>query len=228
MVLPLLIREIEKRGRALGFTPSEVAASLGVDRTRLSHIRNGSGRLSLTSLHEIANRFGDDPTIRDLVLGYLALDIEGAGVSRRQDNQAVTRLDAGAQLTAHALMRQLPELLVAGGGILVEDTNLSRLAGVLTAFEEAARRRGVGVLRERASASLSVDRRKVLLAVPLLIVDSVSVLRRSVAEVLMRRADAARFTLGAWRPRPGETPLAPLDTFRRLRLRPLTPAPVAC
>ncbi len=228
MVLPLLIREIEKRGSALGLSISEVAASMGVDRTRLSHIRNGSGRLSLTSLHEIANRFGDDPTIRDLVLGYLALDIEGAGGSKRNDTSVLPRLDAGAQLSVHALTRQLPELLVASGGILFEDTNLSRLAGVLAAVEEAARARGVSVLRERASASLSVERRRLLLAVPLLIVDGISTLRRSVAEVLSRRLEAARFTLGAWRPRPGESPPSPLDTFRRLRLRPLTTAHVTC
>lgn len=227
MVLPLLIREIEKRGTALGFTVSEVAASMGIDRTRLSHIRNGSGRLSLTSLHEIANRFGDDPTIRDLVLGYLALDIEGTGGSKRAETSALSRLDAGAQLSVHALTRQFPALLVASGGVLIEDTNLSRLAGVLTAIEEAARGRGIGVIRERASSCVSADRRRALLAVPVLIIEGSSHVRSALAEVLTRRVESARLTLAGWRPTPDESPPAPLDSFRRLRLRPFMPAPVA-
>lgn len=214
VVLPSLIREIEKRGRAQGLSVAEIARTLGVDRTRFVHIRSGTGRLSLASVHEVASRFLDDQTIRELLLGYLAFDIEGS----RGKLSGRARLDDAARETASTFLRNLPSLLVASGGILLVDPSPARAAGVLGVIEETARARGVAVHRERASAGLSLDRRRALLAAPLVIVDAVMSLREPVADVLLRRSEAARLTLAAWHPKPGETPPSPLDTYRHLRL----------
>ncbi len=216
VVLPTLIREIEKRGRARGLSVAEIAETLGVDRTRFIHIRSGAGRLSLISVHEIASRYPEDPAIRDLLLGYLAFDIDGRhGVAKGQ-----TRLDEPARETANTLLRNLPSLLVSGGGILFLDPSPARLAGVFAVIETAVRDRGIGVLRERAAAGLGLDRRRALLAAPLVIVDGIASLRESVADVLLRRSEAARLTLVAWHADPGGTPPAPLNTYRQLRLPP--------
>ena len=214
VVLPSLIREIEKRGRARGMSVAEIARSLGVDRTRFVHIRSGTGRLSLASVHEVASRFLDDPTIRELLLGYLAFDIEGS----RGKLSGRVQLDDTARETASTFVRNLPTLLVAGGGILLVDSSPARTAGVLGVIEDTVRARGVVVHRERASAGLSLDRRHALLSAPLVIVDGVQSLREPIADVLIRRSEAARLTLAAWQPKPSETPPSPLDTYRQLRL----------
>ena len=193
---------------------AEIARSLGVDRTRFVHIRSGTGRLSLASVHEVASRFLDDPAIRELLLGYLAFDIEGS----RGKLCGQAQLDDAARETAATLLRNLPTLLVAGGGILLVDSSPTRSAGVLSVIEDTVRARGVVVLRERASAGLSLDRRHALLSAPLVIVDAVPSLREPVGDVLSRRSEAARLTLAAWQPRPSETPPSPLDTYRQLRL----------
>ena len=220
MVLPTLIREIEKRGRARGLSVAEIAETLGVERTRFIHIRSGAGRLSLTSVHEIASRYAEDTAIRDLLLGYLAFDIDGRhGVAKGE-----THLDEPARETANAFLRNLPSLLVSGGGILLLDPSPARLAGVLAVIETTVRDRGIGVLRDRASAGLGLDRRRALLAAPLVIVDGVASLREPVADVLLRRAEAARLTLVAWHADPAEIPQAPLDSYRHLRLPPLARA----
>jgi hypothetical protein len=220
VVLPTLIREIEKRGRARGLSVAEIAETLGVDRTRFIHIRSGTGRLSLTSVHEIASRYPDDTAIRDLLLGYLAFDIDGRhGVAKGE-----TQLDEPARETANTFLRNLPSLLVSGGGILLLDPSPARLAGVFAVIEATVRERGIGVLRERASAGLGLDRRRALLAAPLVIVDGIASLREPVADVLLRRAEAARLTLAAWHGDPGEPPPAPLDSYRHLRLPPLARA----
>lgn len=216
MVLPTLIREIEKRGRALGLSVAEIAETLGVDRTRFIHIRSGAGRLSLTSVHEIASRYTEDTAIRDLLLGYLAFDIDG----RRGVAKGETQLDEPARETANTFLRNLPSLVVSGGGILLLDPSPARLAGVFAVIETTVRDRGIGVLRERASAGLGLDRRRALLAAPLVIVDGIASLREPVADVLLRRAEAARLTLAAWHADPGETLPAPLDSYRKLRLPP--------
>ena len=220
VVLSSLIREIEKRGRAQGLSVAEIAETLGVARTRFIHIRSGAGRLSLASVHEIASRYLDDPTVRELLLGYLAFDIEG----RRGAPRDQTRLDEAARETASTFLRNLPSLLVSGSGILLLDPRPARLAGILTLIEETARDRGVSVLRERAAAGLSLDRRRALLAAPLVIVDAIASVREPVADVLLRRSEAARLTLAAWSARPGETPPPPLDTYRHLRLPPIANA----
>lgn len=193
---------------------TEIARSLGVDRTRFVHIRSGTGRLSLASVHEVASRFLDDPTIRELLLGYLAFDVEGC----RGKIIGRVQLDDAAQETASAFLRNLPSLLVSGGGVLLVDSSPARSAGVLGVIEETARARGVIVHRERASAGLSLDRRHALLSAPLVIVDGVPSLREPVADVLIRRSEAARLTLAAWQPKPSEAPPSPLDTYRQLRL----------
>ena len=142
-------REIEKRGRAQGLSVAEIARTLGVDRTRFVHIRSGTGRLSLASVHEVASRFLDDQTIRELLLGYLAFDIEGS----RGKLSGRARLDDAARETASTFLRNLPSLLVASGGILLVDPSPARAAGVLGEIEETARARGVVVHRERAFQS---------------------------------------------------------------------------
>jgi hypothetical protein len=76
----------------------------------------------------------------------------------------------------------------------------------------------IGVLRERASAGLSIDRRHALLAAPLLIVDLSSSLREPVRDVLTRRAETARFTIAIWHPQGSDPPSPPLDRFRPLLL----------
>ncbi len=114
-----------------------------------------------------------------------------------------------------ALVQRLPSLLVSGGGFLLQDGDAARLARVAAAIEDAVRSHGVGVLRERASAGLSLDRRHALLAAPLLIVDLSSSLREPVRDVLTRRAETARFTIAIWRPprqRPAESAARPLPT----------------
>jgi hypothetical protein len=214
VVLSSLIREIERRGRAQGLSVAGIAETLGVDRTRFIHIRSGTGRLSLASVHEIASRYLDDPTVRELLLGYLAFDIEG----RRSAPRSETHLDDAARETANTFLRNLPSLLVSGSGILFLDPSPARLAGVLTLIDETARERGVGVLRERAASGLSMDRRRALLAAPLVIVEGIASLRDPVEDVLIRRSEAARLTLAAWSGRPGETLPSPLDTYRHLRL----------
>ena len=193
---------------------AEIARSLGVDRTRFVHIRSGTGRPSLASVHEVASRFLDDPTIRELLLGYLAFDVEGC----RGKLSGRVQLDDAARETASAFLRNLPALLVSGGGVLLVDSSPARSAGVLCVIEETARARGVIVHRERASAGLSLDRRRALLSAPLVIVDGASSLREPVADVLIRRSEAARLTLAAWQPKPSEAPPSPLDTYRHLRL----------
>ena len=193
---------------------AEIARSLGVDRTRFVHIRSGTGRLSLASVHEVASRFLDDPTIRELLLGYLAFDVEGC----RGKLSGRVQLDDAARETASTFLRNLPSLLVSSGGVLLVDSSPARAAGVLGVIEETARARGVIVHRERASAGLSLDRRRALLSAPLVIVDAASSLREPVADVLIRRSEAARLTLAAWQPKPSETPPSPLDTYRHLRL----------
>lgn len=193
---------------------AEIARSLGVDRTRFVHIRSGTGRLSLASVHEVASRFLDDPTIRELLLGYLAFDVEGC----RGKLSGRVQLDDAARETASAFLRNLPSLLVSGGGVLLVDSSPARSAGVLGVIEETARARGVIVHRERASAGLSLDRRRALLSSPLVIVDGASSLREPVADVLIRRSEAARLTLAAWQPKHSEAPPSPLDTYRHLRL----------
>jgi hypothetical protein len=220
VVLPTLIREIEKRGRAQGLSVAGIAEALGVDRTRFIHIRSGSGRLSLASVHEIASRFLDDSTVRELLLGYLAFDIEG----RRGAPRGRSLLDEAARETASTLLRNLPSLLVSSSGILLLDPRPARLASVLALIEETARDRGVSVLRERAAAGLSLDRRRALLAAPLVIVDGVASLREPVGDVLRRRSEAARLTLATWHAHSGETPPPPFDTYRHLRLPPIARA----
>ena len=218
MVLSLLIREIEKRGRAQGLSVSEIAATIGVDRTRLAHIRHGDGRLSIDSLHEIVQRYHDDLDIRELVLSYLAMDIDSRTSVSREARATRGHLDGGAHELVRRLLRSLPQLIVSGGGLRIEDGHHARLAAILTAVEETVRALGIGVLRERAGASLSLARRQAMLAVPVLIVEAASALREPVEDVLLRRAETSKLTIAAWRPVPGVTPLPPLDTYRPLRL----------
>lgn len=217
MVLPTLIREIEKRGRAQGLSISQIAATLGVDRTRFVHIRNGTGRLSLDSVHEVAARYLTDPEMSRLLLGYLAFDIPNRGHSVPK-----ATLDDADRNMVSALVQRLPTLLVSGGGFLLQDGDAARLARVAAAIEDAVRSHGVGVLRERASAGLSLDRRHALLAAPLLIVDLSSPLREPVRDVLTRRAETARFTIAIWRPQGSDPPSPPLDRFRPLLLNSTT------
>lgn len=217
MVLPTLIREIEKRGRAQGLSISQIAATLGVDRTRFVHIRNGTGRLSLDSVHEVAARYLTDPEMSRLLLGYLAFDIPNRGPSVPK-----ATLDDADRNMVSALVQRLPSLLVSGGGFLLHDGDAARLARVAAAIEDAVRSHGVGVLRERASAGLSLDRRHALLAAPLLIVDLSSPLREPVRDVLTRRAETARFTIAIWRPQGSDPPSPPLDRFRPLLLNSTT------
>ncbi len=220
VVLPTLIRELEKRGRAQGLSVAEIAGTLGIDRTRFIHIRSGAGRLSINSVHEIASRFLEDSTISGLLLGYLALDIEGRhGAPRGRPD-----LDAAAREVVGTFLRNLPSLLVSGGGIVLLDPSPSRLAKVLAAIEEAVRGRGVSVLRERAAAGLSHDRRGALLAAPIVIVDGVTSLRAPIEEVLRRRAEAARLTLAAWHGDLEKKPPPPVDSYRQLRLPPINRA----
>ncbi len=217
----MLIRELEKRGRARGLSVAEIAETLGVDRTRFIHIRNGAGRLSLSSVHEIASRFPDDSTIRELLLGYLVLDVKG----RRAVSQKRTDLDEGAREIVNNFLRDLPSRLVAGGGVLFIDPSPARLAKVLALIEETVRARGVPLLRERAASGLSRDRRMALLASPVVIVDAVASLRGPVEEVLWRRLEAARLTLGAWHVHLDAKLPPPLDSYKQLRLPPFGCAP---
>lgn len=216
VILPTLIRELEKRGRSQGLSVAEIAKTLGVDRTRFVHIRSGAGRLSLASVHEIACRFMDDTTIRELLLGYLALDVE----RRNRKSRSRMQLDDGARGVANSLLRNFPSLLVSGGGILLLDPSPARLAKTLDVIEETARGRGVSLLRERAASGLSRERRGGLLAAPIVIIDGVSSLRAPVEEVLVRRAEAARLTFAGWHADLDKKPPPPLDSYKRIRLPP--------
>lgn len=217
VTLSALIRELDRRGRARGWSVADVAASIGVHRTRLVHMRRGTARLSLSSLHEIARQFPDDTAMRDLVWGYLTFDVPCRRRCRAEPRAAPPPPDPAAVAVVRRVLLGLPSLLVSGGGLAFVDPSPARLARVLDTIEAACRAQGVGVARERASAAVGGERRRLLLAIPVLLLDGAASVRPSVASVVAHRLDGARLTLTTWRD-PGGIPPPPLDRFRRLPL----------
>lgn len=223
MVLTQLIREIEKRGNAQGWSAADVAASLGVHRSRVSHVRRGRGRLSLGSLHELAHTFADDTTIRDLAWAYLAFDLPCRRSGRSRP--AATSLDERtAERLTDQLLRRLPGLLVRGELIALECADPSRLAASLDFLQAGCVSQGAAVMRIRLSDSIGKESRRFLLSTPALLVDPGRSPSATMRDVLERRAEAARLTIVGT-----TTEGVPVEQpFRRLSVQPasapLTPA----
>lgn len=183
-----LIRAIDRLARDRGWTSRRLASELGVDPTLLTHLRRGRRALTLTVLARIAQVFGGDPLVRDLLFLHLAVEIP--------EEQAATQ--PGPTLTAMAL----PEALGRAVRGYVVRFPLAHVAGtsLLLCGNPPILARAVAVLRDALSeraiaasvlpASTPVIRRTEaarLSRIPLLIVERVEFVAEAMAVLLRDR-----------------------------------------
>ena len=183
-----LIRAIDRLARDRGWTSRRLASELGIDPTLLTHLRRGKRSLTLAVLARIAQVFGGDPLIRDLLFLHLAVEIP--------EEQAATQ--PAPTLTAMALPESLgravrgyivrfPLAHVAGTSLLLcgDPPILARAIAVL---RDALSERGVAasVLPASTPALRRAEAAR-LGRVPLLLIERVEFATDAVAALLRDR-----------------------------------------
>lgn len=172
-----IVIEIHRLGARRGWSQSELARQLGVNRSVLVHARGGRRTLTAPVLARVARVFGDVPMMKELVWGYLRYEhpvgSEELGVLPQTDEPDTSGLTPAARAALRKFVRTFPQRLVDGRGLVLRGSSakvLSLAADTVTRGLSAA---GVLVARRLALDPVGPTEAAYLKRVRLLVLERV-------------------------------------------------------
>ncbi len=215
---PPLIRHIDRLARERGWSQTDLAHTLGIDATALMHVRAGRRGIGTKLLSAIARQFFQDDSVRDLIWGFLLVEVpEGRREAPRGTaapfpgaEEEARKLSEGTQKDLFAYVSNFRDEYLERRGLLLVSSDDAALATALRLLERELERRSIRTFSISAHAKPSASEARTALAVPLLVVPRVEFASAETMTVLARRFELLQPTAVST-----VRPVADLDDFLR-------------
>lgn len=191
---PDIFQEIDRLARRRGWSQTELARQLGVDRSLLVHMRAGRRVPSTRFLAKTARAFAEETSLRDSFWHYLQYEMPvGAEepVIRVEPNDT-PGLPAEAEKVLRAYVRTFPHHLIDGRGLIIRSDAAPLLTTAAAFVAESLRRSGVIVAQRAAHLPVLPSEAAAMRRARLVVVERAEYASAAVQDILAERLNLER------------------------------------
>jgi len=186
---PDIFREIDRLAQRRGWTQTDLARQLGVDRTLLAHLRAGRKVASSRFLARAARAFAEEDSLRDVVWHYLRYEMPVGAEEPviRVEPGDLPGLSGEAEQSLRAYVRTFPHHLVDGRGLVIRSDSAAILSSAASLVADSLRRAGVVVAQRTAHLPVLPSEATALRRARLLVVERAEYASAAVQDILAER-----------------------------------------